>query len=570
MGVHSYDAVASGAGACPVLPRLLKSRLTHVDLVQEGCEEVDVQILRQRLTRAYGGPSIQACWSQPSRSPWSRTGACGRVDRNSLLLSFVKQTGVTVATWRSLSRGSYGGPVLAVWPTTEKLDEAAGDSRTTALCVVPWVKGELDGWATDEHPALLGPAAVTALMNLGNDLAGSLDRRDAVLVLRTLKDAGYRFPPDPMDSWVVANAWSTRSVERLRELASDFEGGKRSRLSGGYPAATRHSKCGKRAASEHSQTGQTSVRTDINTRFRMSVYRTGISSGKGVTPSTPHRGVASDVAQGRRGVCTMHRVAIIGTGHVGASISASFQPFVDVVEYDKREKGPYPLAALQECDLGVVCVDTPANDDGSCNIDNVIDAVSRLPTRHVLLKSTVPPGTTDALITRTGKAICFSPEYTVENHYGNPYGINDRYAPDFLIIGGEPAVRRQIIEWLLPIHGPHFRFVQCTASEAELVKYAVNAFLATKVTFVNELYELCEAFGIDWHHLRELWLMDHRIGSSHSAVFSDRRGFAGRCLPKDLAALVAASQARGCTPNLLSEVLRSNTRFQQPPEQRPD
>jgi hypothetical protein len=175
------------------------------------------------------------------------------VDDNQLLSKFVRRAGVVVATWRSAARGWSGGPVLAAWPTREKLGEIAEHPRTRALCVIPWAKGEVDAWAAAVKPELLGPATVpeakssldpvvtaglktlTRMANMSNNLAGSLDRRDAVATLQTLKNAGYRLPPDPVYGWAVANGWPTRGAERLRSLAADFEAGKRPRLKGAYP-----------------------------------------------------------------------------------------------------------------------------------------------------------------------------------------------------------------------------------------------------------------------------------------------------------------------------------------------
>ncbi|VBA68779.1 hypothetical protein LAUMK142_05813 [Mycobacterium pseudokansasii] len=125
------------------------------------------------------------------------------VSNNRLLPEFVNRTGVAVGTWRSRATGWYGGPVHAAWPTREKLGEIADDPRTRALCVVPWGNGEVDAWAAAAQPKLLGPAVrlepssgldpivveglktLTHSVNMANDLAGSLDRRDAVAVLRT-------------------------------------------------------------------------------------------------------------------------------------------------------------------------------------------------------------------------------------------------------------------------------------------------------------------------------------------------------------------------------------------------
>jgi UDP-glucose 6-dehydrogenase len=120
------------------------------------------------------------------------------------------------------------------------------------------------------------------------------------------------------------------------------------------------------------------------------------------------------------------------------------------------------------------------------------------------------------------------------------------------------------LDRLVALLGPARTYFQCTAIEAEVIKYMENAFLATKVAFVNEFYEICRAVGAEWHTVREGWLLDPRIGRSHSAVFVDRRGFGAKCLPKDLRAIVAASTSAGYRPELLAEVLESNERHRHP------
>jgi UDP-glucose dehydrogenase len=90
----------------------------------------------------------------------------------------------------------------------------------------------------------------------------------------------------------------------------------------------------------------------------------------------------------------------------------------------------------------------------------------------------------------------------------------------------------------------------------------VNSFLATKVAFVNEFYEISQLYGVDWHKVREGWLLDERIGRSFSSVFANSRGFGGKCLPKDVNAIVAASEANGYIPKLLKQILDSNSYFQ--------
>jgi nucleotide sugar dehydrogenase len=221
----------------------------------------------------------------------------------------------------------------------------------------------------------------------------------------------------------------------------------------------------------------------------------------------------------------MTSIGVIGLGHVGRSVVELLTPFCDVVSFDTNDENPYPLAALTACEFAIVCVGTPQNADGSCDVSHVYDAVRAVPTERVLLRSTVPPGTTDALARETGKKICFSPEYVGESVHDEPSWPRGARDVPFLIVGGEPEARHFFIQHFVKILGPEKTYFQTTALEAELVKYMENAFLATKVTFVNEFFELCDAMGADWHTVREAWLLDPRIGRSHSAVFDDARGF---------------------------------------------
>lgn len=255
------------------------------------------------------------------------------------------------------------------------------------------------------------------------------------------------------------------------------------------------------------------------------------------------------------------RIGIIGMGHVGATMQDLFKDHAALTTYDVTDAKPYPQEQLAACDFVVVCVGTPAETGGACDTSLVYDAVKRLPTTRVLLKSTVPPGTTDHLVDLTGKQICYSPEYVGQSTYYQPFFDGSATSVPFVIFGGEPPVRQWFIDALLPILGPTKVYFQCTAREAELVKYMENAYFATKVTFVNEFYRICQAVGADWHTVREGWLLDPRVEPMHSAVFPASPGFGGRCLPKDLSAIVHTATRAGYEPEFLSEVLRSNDRF---------
>jgi UDPglucose 6-dehydrogenase len=251
-------------------------------------------------------------------------------------------------------------------------------------------------------------------------------------------------------------------------------------------------------------------------------------------------------------------VGVIGLGHVGGSVCELFADHVRLVTWDRTDDRPYPDAALASCDFVVVCVDTPPTADGSADVSSVVQATARLPCDRVLLKSTVPPGTTTRLVQSTGKRICYWPEYVGESRYHNPFFSSKIEEVPFVILGGEPADRRWFIDRLLPVLGPTKTYFQCDAVEAELIKYAENAYFAAKITFVNEFRRICEAFSADWHTVREGWLLDPRVEPMHTAAFEDDPGFEGKCLPKDVRAIIAAAEDRGYTASFLAQVLATN------------
>ena len=102
------------------------------------------------------------------------------------------------------------------------------------------------------------------------------------------------------------------------------------------------------------------------------------------------------------------------------------------------------------------------------------------------------------------------------------------------------------------------RFYFSDSDTVELAKYMENAFLATKVTFCNEMFDLAIKMGIDYNEAREIWLADPRIGRSHTFVYPNQRGFGGSCLPKDTSALVYIGEKAGVDMLLVKSVLKKN------------
>ncbi len=251
-------------------------------------------------------------------------------------------------------------------------------------------------------------------------------------------------------------------------------------------------------------------------------------------------------------------IGIVGYGVVGRALGKLFgysaeNPAVGV--YDKGLAGlndARSKAAIQTCDLVFVAVPTPEAGDGSCDLSAVEEVVSWV-NPPMCLKSTVPPGSVDRLVRSTGKKICFSPEYVGETRW---HGWKEIASHGFVIVGGERPVSALTIRAYQEVLGPEFRYYSTDAKTAELCKYMENAFLATKVAFVNQFYDLAKAFGIEFNELRELWLADERIGRSHTLV-TEERGYRGRCLPKDMAAIVHSVKPLGGAP-LLEAVDRYN------------
>lgn len=255
----------------------------------------------------------------------------------------------------------------------------------------------------------------------------------------------------------------------------------------------------------------------------------------------------------------MENIAIIGFGHVGKSMKVLFP---DALVYDPNYE-EYKNTQSQinsTCTLAVICVWTGQNQDGSCDTSIVESSIKWLKTPLILIKSTVEPGTTDRFAKKYKKAICMSPEYFGEFNYWVPQEWTIKGWP-YMIVGGERADTTKVLDYFVPVLGPNKKYYQCSAVEAELIKYMENAYLATKVTFVNEMYEITKTFDANWYKVWEGWVLDPRVERSHTAVFPKKRGFGGKCLSKDIIALVRSAEKNNYSPKFLKEVLKSNIRF---------
>jgi UDPglucose 6-dehydrogenase len=198
------------------------------------------------------------------------------------------------------------------------------------------------------------------------------------------------------------------------------------------------------------------------------------------------------------------------------------------------------------------------NPDGSCDISIVEETVEWLETPVIIIRSTIVPGTVDYLTSKYNKRIIFQPEYLGETSL-HPY--LDLRKRDFIILGGEKKACDVVAMYMQHLMHADTHFYLTDAKTAELCKYMENSFLGMKVTFCNEFYEMAKALGIDYNELRELWLADKRIGRSHTIVYPDNRGFGGKCLPKDINAIVKKLEEVGYEPKFIKAILENNERI---------
>jgi UDPglucose 6-dehydrogenase len=257
---------------------------------------------------------------------------------------------------------------------------------------------------------------------------------------------------------------------------------------------------------------------------------------------------------------TQNKVAIVGMGAVGKSM---LKIFPDAVQFDE----PLKIGSrkkVNDCDLAVVCVPTPTGEDGRCNTKIVESVVEWIQCPLILIKSAVEPRTTDKLREKYDKHIVVSPEYIGESAYYIPdrfLAKDDPLKHEFLILGGTDEDCVAVADIFAPRVGPVTRIRIMRAVEAELIKYAENAFFAVKVSYANELRELCDAMGANWHRVREGWIDDPRIGAMHTAVFPRHRGFDGKCYPKDTLALAKTGDLFGVDMCVVKGALKANTKY---------
>ena len=230
------------------------------------------------------------------------------------------------------------------------------------------------------------------------------------------------------------------------------------------------------------------------------------------------------------------RIGIIGVGVVGGALRAFLEKDgLRPLLYDPG-RGLGSLADVDSADLVFACVPTPYRAGTGFDADALYETVAGLSgSKTIVIKSTVLPGTTDGLQDRYPQhRFLFNPEFLRESS-----AVEDFLRPDRQIVGFARQWHRPAAEAVLRLlpRAPYEAVVP--SRSAELIKYATNSFLALKVIFGNELFDLSRALGIEYEDVRDGLAADLRVGPSHLDVHDGGyRGYGGKCLPKDTMALL--------------------------------
>ena len=295
------------------------------------------------------------------------------------------------------------------------------------------------------------------------------------------------------------------------------------------------------------------------------------------------------------------KISIIGTGYVGLITGVTFAQLgndvvlVDIikekVDMVNRAEAPIYEKGLEEAlkelvasgklrattdmekavlssEITFIAVGTPSREDGSIDlsfihsaVESIAKAIGKKDGYHlIVIKSTVIPGTTEGLIPfieeNTGGAagndfgVAMNPEFLREG-----VALEDSMNPDRVVLGVmDERGERMLKELYSPMDAP---ILTVSLTTAEMIKYTANAFLATKISFSNEIANICDLIGVNVDDVMKGVGMDHRISPYFLRAGA---GFGGSCFPKDVKALISAGLEKGYEPQLLKEVIELNER----------
>ena len=282
-----------------------------------------------------------------------------------------------------------------------------------------------------------------------------------------------------------------------------------------------------------------------------------------------------------------YKIGVIGMGFVGTAVREGLMEKFPIYTSDLNQKtnahnghqNHHPCAdnihVLNRSNIIFLCVNTPMNKDGSCNTEIVekiigeFDNVNFDKKKIVVVKSTVYPGFTEMMnkrLTNSKLSIVFNPEFLTEANFIEEFKNQNR-----IVLGGpEESVNfvadlyQKIFlneeDWEQGIEMRTSQYLCTDSTTAEMVKYTANSFLATKVSFFNEMKQICDKLNIDFDEMISYIVYDKRIGDSHNKVPGPdgKLGFGLSCFPKDLNGLKYLAKELGVKTTMLDATWEKN------------
>lgn len=260
------------------------------------------------------------------------------------------------------------------------------------------------------------------------------------------------------------------------------------------------------------------------------------------------------------------KIGIIGQGFVGNAVYQGMKNLFEVSTFDINgnctELSLFNL--IEKVDITFLCLPTPMKKNGECDLSIVRNCLSQVDMIVkslnkkdfiVIIKSTIPPGTTEILNKENKNLnIVFNPEFLTEANAVDDYKNQNR-----IIVGGNRPHSSKVKNIFEKVF-PQVPIIKTSSTIAEMIKYVTNTFLATKVSFANEMYQICQGLDVDYDKVMEYAKYDDRLGKSHWSVPGPDGdyGYGGHCFPKDVAALQYVANEMNVSTTILSATIDKN------------
>ena len=262
------------------------------------------------------------------------------------------------------------------------------------------------------------------------------------------------------------------------------------------------------------------------------------------------------------------KIGVVGNGFVGGAVRNGFSPNVgcdaEVKVYDKNPtKSTHSLLeVVNDSDFVFISVPTPSFEDGKINLqilDDCLRDISSMSTKQdtiFLIRSTIVPGTTRKLQNKYNTLnLVFNPEFLTERSANFDFINQSRF-----IVGGSIKNVEKVSSLFRWRFGETVSIIETDYESAEMVKYMTNTFLATKISFLNDMKILSEAVDAEWYDVLEGFIRDGRVGHTHLNVpgHDGKFGFGGSCFPKDIQAIINFADDLGLSLDTLKGALKTN------------